>query len=114
MADVTALTQYRTYLEAVDDEAKATPEEEYIDLLSPGEVADLLVIRDELTDAGLSPEERRELERLDDLIAKHWRLIAENIPPHPERPRSHWWWHLHEGPQVRGERRAAARATEAL
>ena len=101
MAKVTTLEQYRIYLEAVDEEAQQTSQDEYADLLSPGEVIDLLVIRDEISREDLSPEEQQELERLDDLLIKHYRLVTGNIPPEPRKPRSQWWWHLHAGPQVR-------------
>ncbi len=98
--EVTALRQYRRYLESIDKEVRNTPKSEYIDVLSPGEVLDLLTIRDEISQIELSAEEKRELNSLDDLLIRHYWLIAQNIPVTDE-PRSRWWWHLHEGPEVR-------------
>lgn len=110
MAAVTALDRYRAYLEAIDDEARnVTSEDAYLDLLAPSEAIDLLCVRDELVETDLAAVEQRERDQLDDLLVKHRRLIAENISPTPGEPRERWWWHLHEGPQVRAEALAAAR-----
>ncbi len=66
--EVTALRQYRRYLESIDKEARNTSKSEYIDVLNPGEVLDLLTIRDEICQVELSAEEQRELDSLDDLL----------------------------------------------
>jgi uncharacterized protein len=100
---LTALQQYRHYLHFINEEAKNMPKNEYADLLDPSEALDLLTIRDELSQAELSTDEQRELDLLDDLLVKHYRLIAHNIPVTDE-PRSPWWWHLHEGPPTVRER----------
>jgi hypothetical protein len=98
--EVTALRQYRRYLVSIDREVRKTPGSEYIDVLSPGEVLDLLTTRDEISQTELSAEEKRELNSLDDLLVRYYWLIAQNIPVTDE-PRSRWWWHLHEGPEAR-------------
>ncbi|MBI4504311.1 MAG: hypothetical protein HY691_02155 [Chloroflexi bacterium] len=108
MEAVTPLEQYRLYLESVEEESPHTPASEYLELLSPGEALDLLTIRDRLSTMSLSPAEQRELARLDELLMKHQRLVVDNIPHFADEPRTRWWWHLHEGPQVREEALAAA------
>ncbi len=102
MATVTALEQYRAYLESVDQEV-LTSGSEYADLLTPGEVLDLLVVRDEIDESKLNPDQRRRLVELDDLLVKHARLVSDNIAPQPDLPVSRWWWHLHKGPQIRDD-----------
>lgn len=103
MGAIEALDRYRRYLEPLDREATQVADEEaYLDLMSDGEIIDLLCTRDELEQMHLAPEQRDYLTRLDDLLVKHHRVIAENLWPFPEKPRSQWWWHLHDGPQVRG------------
>src|SRR6266511_3364033 len=111
MATVTALEQYRACLESVDQEV-LTSESEYADLLTPGEVLDLLVVRDEIDESKLNPDQRRRLVELDDLLVKHARLVTDNAPPQADVPRSRWWWHLHKGPQVRDDALAATRARD--
>jgi hypothetical protein len=103
---VSALQQYKAYLESVDEEAKVTPADQYLDLLTPGEVVDLLLVRDEIDELQLTSEDLVERDRLDDLLLKHSTLVVDDIPPFPDKPRAHWWWHLHEGPQVRRDAEA--------
>jgi DNA-binding XRE family transcriptional regulator len=92
-----AIGRYRRYLNAVDREAeKSLSEENYLDLLSDGEIIDLLCTRDELAQLTLNASEQTELEELDDLLEKHHRVISENLPPLPAKPRSRWWWHVNE------------------
>lgn len=62
-----------------------------------------LVTRDSLADAGLTPNEEIELGRLDAALVAQWKVFAEILPWHLPHPRSHWWWFLNEGPQVREE-----------
>lgn len=115
MAGVSALDQYRRYLAVIDRESARLPSDDleaYLELLGPGEALDLLVIRDEIAQLDLTPEERCELDVLDDLLVKHRRLIAENLWPHPAVARGRWWWHLDEGPEVRQRALAAGRLEE--
>ena len=102
------LARYGDYLDTVDKYAQETPEHEYVDLLSPGEALDLLIIRDKLSECELDDGQQRALLRLDNLLIKHHRLVVENVPPYPEKPLARWWWHLHRGPWVREEALAAA------
>ncbi|MBI4496762.1 MAG: hypothetical protein HY689_02545 [Chloroflexi bacterium] len=108
MAILTALEHYRHYLETIDRQASEVPPDEYEDLLSPGEVDDICIIRDELAAAQFSEEEQQELARLDGLLLKHWRIIATNLLDYRDKSRAHWWWHLDEGPQVREQARGVA------
>ncbi|TAK33902.1 MAG: hypothetical protein EPO21_11280 [Chloroflexota bacterium] len=102
MVAAQALERYRRYLESVESEAdRASGEEEYFELLDPGETIDLLCTRDQLAELTLGEAQMAELERLDQLLVKHHRLIAGNVPPSPDKPPSRWWWHLHQGPRVR-------------
>ena len=113
MEELSALERSRAYLETLDEEAEnTTNEEEYFELLGPGEVLDLLTIRDILSRCTLGAHEQAEVSRLDDLLIKHQWLVTGNIPPYPDVPRSRWWWHLHEGPQVREEAIAAGAVEE--
>jgi hypothetical protein len=104
----TPLQVYHKYLNAIEEEARQTPQSEYLDLLSQGEAIDLLCARDEIEEDALQPTERQELARLDDLLLKHHRLISAHVPLIPDKPRSQWWWHLDKGPQVREEAGRAA------
>jgi hypothetical protein len=110
MANITPLERYRSYLEALDEEVRRPQEgNEYLELLSPSEVIDLLCARDEIAEMHLDSSQCAEVERLDTLLIKHHLLVPQNIPPYPDEPRAHWWWHLHEGPQVREQALAAGR-----
>ena len=83
------------------------------------EVTNALVIRDGIQDAlsaggKLSPSHEALLRKADDkLLAQRERLVArfpEVFTPDRQEagPRSHWWWFLNEGPQVREKAREAA------
>ncbi len=99
------LQRYGDYLDALDEYVEQHPpasDKSYIDLLSPAEAVDICIIRDAIAELDLESAQRRELDRLDGLLVKHARFIAENLPPSPvPRPAARWWWHLGEGPQVR-------------
>ena len=110
MGTMRLVKHYSDYLDTIDRYAPGRYGEEYLELLGPGEVYDLLIIRDMISEEVLTPEEQTEVARLDDLLMKHRWLVIDNIPPEPEKPRSRWWWHLHEGPQVR-EQAAAIHGT---
>ncbi len=45
--------------------------------------------------------EQAEIERLDEQLAARWQQFEGTLPWHLPHPREHWWWFLHEGPQVR-------------
>jgi hypothetical protein len=69
------------------------------------DVLALLVVtaRDEIEDrlGTLTSLQRREVERVDEILAGKWRLMKIAFPPRSMHDRSRWWWFLHEGPQVR-------------
>lgn len=110
MADVKALHRYRRYLDLIDREApEPSDAEEYFELLTTGEAVDLLCARDTLAELDFDGEQLREIDRLDELLLKHSRLIEGNIVTPPNIPRSHWWWFLQEGPQVREQAKTSAR-----
>ncbi|MBI2321795.1 MAG: hypothetical protein HYU88_06815 [Chloroflexi bacterium] len=101
------LDTYRRYLRAMDAWAESWDEDRF-DLLSPGEAFDVLWVRDRLDKAQLTDVEQQELRELDDLLVKYSDVIVANMPPRADVSRSHWWWYLDEGPQVREEALAAA------
>lgn len=107
-----ALQRYSDYVDTLDAyvrEHSNLSEDECLDLLSPGEAVDLCIIRDQVNEAELSVDQQRELERLDGLLVKHAHVVAENLPPSPgPHLRSHWWWFLHEGSQVREQAKGVA------
>lgn len=92
------LDRYRDYLQALEwqlDDEPAMTADDYVDLLSYGEVIDLLTIRDAIAAQPLNAAERSELERLDALLRRHTLVIATNTPDAAEsHPADHWWWHL--------------------
>lgn len=49
----------------------------------------------------LSAAERRQVAEIDDLLIQKAGLIALILPNPNFIDRCHWWWFLHEGPQVR-------------
>lgn len=106
-----ALREYRGYLEHVESRAEGLPEEEYLDLLGETKTWNLLVARDELEKGELTAEEGGEIRRLDALLVEHRYLVASNTLPYPEKPRSSWWWHLHDSLPPE-ERARAAKARE--
>lgn len=107
------LQRYSDYLDTLDAYVREHPDlsdDDYLDLLSPGEAVDLCVIRDQIGELRLSVNQHSERERLDALLIKHAHIVGDNLPPiSDQHPRSHWWWHLGEGPQVHEEALAAAK-----
>jgi len=63
----------------------------------------VLIARDELEDrqAELTAMQRKYLEALDERMAKLHEQVASVLPSQHFHDRKRWWWHLHEGPQVR-------------
>ena len=113
MAQNKTLTKYQTYLELVHEYAQRLPWEgieDVADLLGPGEVLDLLVIRDKLSQQALTSDEQVLLDRLDDLLVKYRQIVTDNVPELPGHPQSYWWWHLDEGPEVREQAKASQAA----
>jgi len=107
--DKSLLERYQHLLRILDEEARETPSEEYLELLSPGEVDELLLIRNRISEMDLNSEQMAEVRKADDLLIKHRRLIMEWLSVGSiEEPVAHWWWHLDKGPQVREEAERAA------
>jgi hypothetical protein len=48
----------------------------------------------------LGREQTSRLEKDDATLAAKWQIVAEMLPMAGRSNRSHWWWFLHEGPQV--------------
>jgi len=78
-----------------------------VDLLSV-EIADpdvmqILHARDliEREKAVLNPFQRGYLAGGDAKLRTKWKIVAEFVPHPAHQDRNHWWWFLHEGPQVR-------------
>ncbi len=73
----------------------------------------VLTIRDELEKRWeeLSKQQREQVLTGDDRICRKHRKIARVLPSPHAHPRSHWWWFLHEGPQVRSQALAATNET---
>ena len=106
--DSSLLERYGHVLRTLDREAAQTPPDQYLELLGPGEVDDLLLIRNRLSEIDLNSKQEVELRQADDVLLRHHRLIAEWLSPGSvEEPTTRWWWHLDEGPQVRAEAEAA-------
>lgn len=62
----------------------------------------VFLTRDELSRRSLSTDESSLLKLLDDELARQWQLLADLLPfSQLDHETSHWWWHLHGGPQVR-------------
>ena len=76
----------------------------------PTEAACLLSERDCFEELTLTDAEQQQLDQLDDDLVKRWEVLAEVLPYPAPHPRRQWWWFLHEGPQVREEAKALARA----
>ena len=107
--DGSLLERYRHLLGTLDEEAGKTSPEEYLELLGPGEVDDLLLIRNRISEMDLNPEQKAEVGKTDDLLIKHRALITEWFSVGSvEEPTTRWWWHLDKGPQVREKAERAA------
>ncbi|MBI4321196.1 MAG: hypothetical protein HY675_22115 [Chloroflexi bacterium] len=107
--DTSLLGRYRHLLKTLDEESSRIPPDEYLELLGPGEVDELLLIRNQIADMSLGPEEKAELAKADDLLVKHRKLITEwQSMGSVEEPSAHWWWHLDKGPRVRKKAQEAA------
>ena len=68
----------------------------------------VLSTRDGFEDLALTKEQLLRLDRADDQLVKRWEVLAEALPFPAPHPRAHWWWFLHEGPQVREQAQALA------
>lgn len=101
MADLTReLQSYRRLTSALDEE------------FADPDVLVTLGLREEIERAHhlLTPEQREELASCDALLAGKWQIVAEMLPSPGRNDRSHWWWFLHEGPQVREQAQEIARS----
>jgi hypothetical protein len=69
-----------------------------------------LIIRSELAEqwAMLSTAEAQRVERADERLAGCVGQLQDILPGAGDYPRSHWWWHLYEGPEVREQMLQAA------
>lgn len=65
----------------------------------------VLIARDVLENrwAELTSEERTRIESLDNILASKHDIVSEVLPTADRYERRRWWWHLHEGPQVKDE-----------
>lgn len=59
----------------------------------------VLMARDDLHLAKLSPDEQRELDRLDHQLRAHSDVISSFLPGPNQPGRAYWWWYLHEDRQ---------------
>ncbi len=85
----------RVYMQQVKnlDQADETGLTEELVLLTRDSVAEV---------TQWEPEQEQQIARLDDQLVVHWQQLAEVLPnPNFTDDRRHWWWFLHEGPQVR-------------
>lgn len=64
-------------------------------------VFQVLSTRDGFVDALLTDDQVRTLDQLDDQLLAHADVLADFLPGSNPPDRQHWWWFLHEGPQVR-------------
>jgi hypothetical protein len=53
--------------------------------------------------SALTPEQQAQLRSVDDELQRQWAVIGEADVFADGQPRTHWWWYLGEGPQVREE-----------
>ena len=62
-----------------------------------------LIIRDDLAAAwaNLSVVEQKRVVAADGQLVQCYRQLGQLLPDEREHPSTHWWWHLHKGPQVR-------------
>jgi len=87
----------------------------YVQLLGSDEEAleaealAVLTLRDALEERWeeLSEEQRMEVSAGDSLLAKKHGAVAVVLPSAHAHDRRHWWWFLHEGPQVRDKAEVA-------
>lgn len=56
----------------------------------------------------LSAEQHARVKVADALLAQKYKIVAQMLPHPRHTDRHHWWWFLHEGPQVREEAERAA------
>lgn len=65
----------------------------------------VLATRTAIEGSSWTPEQRKQVDQLDEKLASHWRVFKGTLPHPAEHPRAQWWWFLHEGPQVLEEAR---------
>lgn len=87
------LSVYRQQIANLDD--YDTPDE--LELA----VFQVLSTRDWFANQTLNDDQVRELAELDDQLRAHADVLADFLPGPNPPGRAHWWWYLHEGPQVR-------------
>ena len=71
----------------------------------------VLVARDDIADrwGELTSQQRERVHKLDNALVKKHERVAAVLPSRMASDPSRWWWHLHEGPQVRRRALAAAK-----
>ncbi|MBA2452213.1 MAG: hypothetical protein H0V47_03515 [Chloroflexia bacterium] len=93
---------YRRHLSYLDD--RETSYEESLNVL---------IARDDLENqwTELTQQDRELIESLDNMLASKHEIVSEVLPTAVKYERRRWWWHLHEGPQVKSEAERLAAAS---
>ncbi|MBK8050734.1 MAG: hypothetical protein IPK16_28670 [Anaerolineales bacterium] len=68
----------------------------------------VLITRDVLADTELTADETKRVAQLDDELVSRRQILAQILPNPNFQDRGHWWWFLHEGPQVREQTKVLA------
>lgn len=103
MVELERLLQiYEQNIRNLDESADA--DEQVQDVLT------VLASRHGFERVALTPEQQQRLDRLDEELIKRRQILAEWLPFPSPHERRHWWWFLHEGPQVREQAKVAAGA----
>ena len=68
----------------------------------------VLLTRSSVAGEDWTPEQRRQIDRLDDKLVTYWRSFSEVLPNPNYQDRAQWWWFLNEGPQVRKQTKVLA------
>lgn len=72
------------------------------------DVLTVLSARHGFENVALTYAQQQRLDRLDDELVERRKILAEWLPFPSNHERRHWWWFLHEGPQVREQAQALA------
>ncbi len=99
---INLVAYYRRHLSLLDDRD-----------FSYEESMNVLVTRDVLEDKWdeLTADEQRMIDPLDKILASKHEIVSEVLPTKDKHDRRRWWWHLHEGPQVKSEAERLAAAS---
>ena len=94
------IANYETLVRGLGEETEYVEDEALLALIARDVIEDLW--------SGLDRQQHRRVQLVDDELLKKTGLVTRILPNPNFSDPARWWWHLHEGKQVRARSRRVA------